>query len=71
MSKIKLKLCPFCGGMAYLGVDYENSTISTMFHDYIYFIKCQSCGAVIYGAHDRKEISDKWNRRAGERDETD
>lgn len=39
MSEIKLELCPFCGGMAYLGVDYENSIISTMFHDYIYFIK--------------------------------
>lgn len=59
MNEIKLKPCPFCGGMAYLGVDYENSTISTMFHDYIYFIKCQSCAAVIYGAHDRKEISYK------------
>ena len=38
MSKIKLKPCPFCGGMAYLGVDYKNSVISAMFHDYIYFI---------------------------------
>ena len=69
MSEIRLKLCPFCGGMAYLGVDYENSTISTMLHDYIYFIKCQSCGALIYGDHNRKYIADKWNRRAGEQNE--
>lgn len=54
MSEIKLKPCPFCGGMARLCIDYENSIISTMFRDYVYFIKCKSCGALIYGSHDKK-----------------
>lgn len=71
MSEIELKPCPFCGGMAYLGVDYENSEITTMFHDFVYYIKCRACGALIYGIHDRKEISDRWNRRAGEQNERD
>lgn len=63
MSGVKLKPCPFCGGVAHLGIDYENSNISIMFHDYVYYIKCQSCSALIYGSYDIKEISDKWNRR--------
>ena len=71
MSGVKLKPCPFCGGVAFLGIDYENSEITTMLHDFTYYIKCQACGAVIYGGYGRADIANKWNRRAGERNEID
>ena len=65
MSEIELNPCPHCGGMAHLCIDYENSIISEMFRNYVYYIKCKSCGALIYGSSDRKEISDRWNKRTG------
>jgi Lar family restriction alleviation protein len=55
----ELKPCPFCGGNQiymnigiYIGKTHESVTI-----------KCDDCGASIWGVTDEKAII-KWNRRA-------
>ena len=71
MSEIKLKPCPFCGGVAQL--NYERITGENKgFWAQVICKKChgRSGGTWVgsYSAAERKEVN-TWNRRAGEQNE--
>lgn len=67
-KKIKLKPCPFCGGMAVL--NKEKGRIFS-------YVKCIVCGAesglikvsAEYGSEDK--AAEAWNRRVDNENETD
>ena len=66
MSEIELKPCPLCGGKVFLGIDYESSIEAITWRSNVYYIKCQSCGLIIYGSYGKNDIVNRWNRRVGE-----
>lgn len=58
---IKLKKCPFCGGLAVI-----RKTISIK---KCYAITCQNCGADVFfynKERDQEMMADAWNRRTQE-----
>ena len=76
MRKIELKPCPFCGGNAKI----ESIPPDEQYETTAYYISCEHCGSstsfgYIYADKTarectRKETVDKWNRRAGNVNET-
>ena len=61
MSEIKLKLCPFCGGVAkfVLGEQYREE-----FKQSNDWIQCSSCGVETPYFDTPEEAAEAWNRRA-------
>lgn len=62
METKKLNRCPFCGGK----VKVEN--IAFEIGDKYYMVQCENeaCGAsCCFGEGSKKEIIERWNRRAG------
>jgi len=62
MSKIELKVCPFCGAKPNVRVQPE----SWGYHEGSVEVQCK-CGASagsVYGADKKREAAEKWNARA-------
>ena len=57
-DEIKLKPCPFCGGVA--------TTISdgVLSEDSLFWVRCCGCGAETSIFDSEKEAKEAWNRRA-------
>ena len=53
-NEIKLKLCPFCGGKAYL----------EWCKGYLYMVECEQCHATTARYIAPEEAEDAWNERA-------
>ena len=59
MAEIKLKPCPFCNGKAeMMGITFV-------------YVKCLKCGVETMGYKEEDEAAEAWNRRDGERNETE
>lgn len=56
----KLKLCPFCGGVA---KTYRHVLANNRPHDAVYRVECKSCGARTKFLYTEKEAIAFWNMR--------
>lgn len=63
MMAEKLKPCPFCGGEAVVDMD------ESWFWEWEVF--CIKCGCALGHFDTEEEAIERWNRRAGDSDETD
>ena len=66
----ELKPCPFCGGDANLRTTDLVEGLG-LFAMRAVFVQCARCGARTLEYRDERFAIEDWNRRAGERDETD
>ena len=58
MDEIKLKPCPFCGGVAMTICDRAPS------EDSLFWVRCFGCGAETSLFNSEEEAKEAWNRRA-------
>lgn len=73
-----LKPCPFCGSLAELGFAgktfyYTDKHGEPRTNGFYYTVKCKNeiCGCIIGTYEEPKMAIEAWNRRAGEKGETD
>ena len=66
MDDVKLKTCPFCGGMPVI-----KEVFFGMERFKRYGVVCQKCSICIGFEDSREEAAERWNRRAGDGNQTD
>lgn len=58
----KLKRCPFCGEEVVLHGSEDIDGKSTPY----WYVKCECCGASVWGSNDKEKAIAAWNRRVKE-----